>query len=522
VRAVSDAPSVVPRMPLAAPLQMPMPAPSPQPQPQAAAPAPKRMPPANHTPIDPDLPPDQPLEPGSGPPRQRAGARIAASEAALGSSRPAPQAGGKSSFIAAARRAAQTAVHEASARLPGAAEAVVETDDNGQPSLRGKMMKRVKSLFIAASIVAVVVGTVQILGNVLSSNLQAPQVKSAKTSDADTTTNNTDMAPALAAANAPAMAPAVSPAGGNIATALPPLDLNQSAQSMPSLFNPPALNPPAAVPAPKNDITGSIGKPTANGKPVREVPVSAPATGGLPIAIGGTRLRNAAVAGDAAAAYEVAARFQEGRGVPVNLEEAARWYERAGSKGLAPAQFRYASMLEKGQGVKKDLSSARRLYLAAAAKGNAKAMHNLAVLYAEGIEGRPDYTTAAQWFQKAAHHGVADSEYNLGVLAARGLGTEKNLGDSYKWFALAAVQGDKEAARKRDEVASQLDAKALAAAQYAVKTFVPATPPQDATVVPVPSGGWDDTASAPSAPSAHSKTRPAGPMSIGAYNIGKR
>ena len=177
------------------------------------------------------------------------------------------------------------------------------------------------------------------------------------------------------------------------------------------------------------------------------------------------------MAGDAAAAYEVAVRFAEGRGVPVNPEEAARWYERAANKGIAPAQFRYASLLEKGQGVKKDLAQARRLYLAAAAKGNGKAMHNLAVLYAEGIEGKPDYATAALWFRKAALHGIADSQYNLGVLCARGLGTAKSFEESYKWFALAAAQGDREAGKKRDEVANQLDAEALAAAQQAVKSF---------------------------------------------------
>jgi len=383
------------------------------------------------------------------------------------------------------------------------------------------MMKRVKSLFIAASIVAVVVGSVQILSNVFSQDSQAPQVKSAQVTDSDEAEGDSAVPAAKPAAPADvATVPPALPPGGNVAAALPPLDLNQSAQSMPSLFNPPALNPPAPPPAAKSDITGSIANSAGNGKPAHQPAGSAPMIGErLPIAIGGTRLRSAAVAGDAAAAYEVAARFQEGRGVPVNLAEAARWYERAAAKGLAPAQFRYATLLEKGQGVKKDLAQARRLYLAAAAKGNAKAMHNLAVLYAEGIEGRPDYATAAQWFQKAAHHGVADSQYNLGVLTARGLGVEKSLADSYKWFALAAVQGDKEAARKRDEVASQLDAKALAAAQHAVKTFVAAAPPQDATVVAVPPGGWDD---ATSAPSAHGKARPAGPLSLGAYNIGKR
>ena len=200
-------------------------------------------------------------------------------------------------------------------------------------------------------------------------------------------------------------------------------------------------------------------------------------------------------------------RFAEGRGVPVNLEEAAHWYERAASKGLAPAQFRYASLLEKGQGVKKDLVQARRLYLTAAGKGNGKAMHNLAVLYAEGIEGKPDYGTAAQWFRKAAQRGIADSQYNLGVLCARGLGTEKSVTESYKWFALAAAQGDRESAKKRDEVASHLDAEALAAAEAAVKSFVAERQPEDAIAVPEPAGGWDNatTTAAVSCQAAHGR-----------------
>jgi localization factor PodJL len=174
------------------------------------------------------------------------------------------------------------------------------------------------------------------------------------------------------------------------------------------------------------------------------------------------------------------------------MAEAARWYERSAAKGLALAQFRYASMLEKGVGVKKDLAQAQRYYAAAAEQGNAKAMHNLAVLYAEGIDGKPDYANAVQWFTKAAEHGVADSQYNLAVLAARGLGMTKNLAESYKWFALAAAQGDKEAARKRDEIAGKLDAKALAGAQRDVKTFAPLAQPSSALAVTTPPGGWDD------------------------------
>ena len=121
-------------------------------------------------------------------------------------------------------------------------------------------------------------------------------------------------------------------------------------------------------------------------------------------------------------------RYAEGRGVPQNLQEAARWLERAANAGFVPAQFRLAGLNEKGEGVKKDLQAARRLYLAAANKGHAKAMHNLAVLHAEGFDGKPDYKVAAQWFRKAAAYGIADSQYNLAILYARGIGVEANLG----------------------------------------------------------------------------------------------
>src|SRR6185312_11460963 len=185
----------------------------------------------------------------------------------------------------------------------------------------------------------------------------------------------------------------------------------------------------------------------------------------LPASIGDPALRAAALGGDPAAAYEIAARFAEGRGVPKNTAAAAQWLERAAKQGLVPAQFRLGGRYEKGIGVKKDLVRARELYVAAAQKGNGKAMHNLAVLYAEGVDGAPDYTTAAEWFRRGADHGI---------------GVSQNYGESYKWFALAANQGDHDAASKRDDVARHLDAQALVAARAAVQSFKPEPQPDDA------------------------------------------
>ena len=126
------------------------------------------MPPAPQSPIDPDLPDNQPLEPGSGPPNLQANpaARIAASEAALGGTPSADAPGGKSSFIAAARRAAQAAGQQPNVRAPRAGTGPAYAGPS--TSLRAKMMKRVKSLFIAASIIAIVVGAVQVAGKVFN------------------------------------------------------------------------------------------------------------------------------------------------------------------------------------------------------------------------------------------------------------------------------------------------------------------------------------------------------------------
>jgi localization factor PodJL len=532
-RAVSIEPPQA-QVPPPPPVQAPRPAPAPQPVMQPSAPVPpqrhsppaqqavqqqppatkpQRLPQAARLPINPDLPPDQPLEPGSAALRLQANAARLASEAALGGARAQPNGpAGKSGFIAAARRAAQAAIDTAKPRAPHPEAVELGFDDIERPTLRNSVMKRVKSLFIAASIVAIVIGLVQITGNVF--NIGGPPKEQstqgpAPVGDIDGDDKSAAGDEPLASPNRP-LVPLSPPALPGMSP--PSLDTAPAAAppQQPSLLSPPA-------PAANADVTGSIGRNPLKQNPAKPPVAAAPAPAKpeadkLPIALGGTRLRSAAVGGDAAAAYEVALRFAEGRGVAVDAEEAARWYERAASKGLAPAQFRYASLLEKGTGVKKNLGQARKLYLAAAGQGHAKAMHNLAVLYAEGIDGKPDYATAALWFRKAAQHGIADSQYNLGVLCARGLGTDKNLAEAFKWFALAAAQGDRDSAKKRDDVTAHLDADELAGARDSVKSFVPEPQPPQAITVPVPQGGWDDAATT----AAPQQAKPRGARAISA------
>jgi len=462
---------------------------------------------AERRPLDQGLPADHPLEPGTGAPRARVATpaeRIAASEAML-PPRAAAEPTGKANFIAAARRAAQAAAADASWEATRSADERPHASVLG--TVGGAIAKRRRPLMIGIGVLLLVLGTFQLVTSFLGGpGRQAPSetatpssapvtpAPAAPSSVAPTTPSPERRSEKMPGDQAPARTIAEVP------SARPEAQSAAAAVSVPGIAPFPSL-PGASVAIP-SDVTNTA-TPTIAVAP-SSAPPAAAAEKPLPPEMA-PGLRSAALAGNPAAEYELALRYAEGRGLPPNLEEAMHWFERAANHGLAPAQYRLGSLYEKGQGVKKDLEAARRLYTAAANKGNGKAMHNLAVLYAEGISGDPDYRNASQWFRKAAEHGVADSQYNLAVLYARGIGVEQNLAESYKWFALAAQQGDKDAGKKRDDVAARLDAQALAAAKQAVQTFAAEPQPAEAIEVKAPPSGWEKPAAAPHAP----KVKPA-------------
>ena len=447
--------------------------------------------------IDPDLPPDHPLEPGTRPSGRVASPseRIAASESAIGD---IPAAASKepvstSSFIAAARRAAQAAA--AAPPLDKAGRPAKAAKPADQTKAASNITSKIRSLLVGASVVVIVLGTFRMAMTLL----------------------DTGAAPAMSGMENSTDAPSPAPADKGASPAMP-------AQTTPSMTSPTPIgrqsfntvtgagDSSASIPIPQNsaswvssagDVTGTIPLSPASSSTGKLTMIQVPPTERLPDAIGGPVLRAAVLKGDPTAAYEVGVRFAEGKGVTANYDEAAKWLDRAAQAGVVPAIFRLGTFYEKGLSVKKDVDIARRYYMQAAERGNAKAMHNLAVLDADGGGKGANYKSASQWFRKAADRGIADSQYNLGILYARGIGVEQNLAESFKWFSLAAAQGDVDAGRKRDDIAKRLDAQSLAAAKLAIQTFTAEPQPDDAVNVAAPAGGWD------SAPATAGNTKPA-------------
>jgi localization factor PodJL len=452
-------------------------------EPHAAAP---------RTAIAPELPPDHPLEPGTRPPGRMSSPseRIAASENAISEIASGPKEPvSSSSFIAAARRAAQAAATAPPPEKAGRSKAAPKDKGGDKAKADDKipstMSSKIRSLLVGASVVVIVLGTFKMAMTLLDTGsvLQLPMMEQSSEPAAPV------QAPAPAES---AKQPAMPATPGPLMISPTPVEKQSNNSSAPNTLDSTRTAVPsqAAPPPPAtNDITGAITTiPSTGGKLAM---IAVPPTERLPDGIGGPVLRAAALKGDPAAAYEIGVRFAEGKGVAPDLDQAAKWYDRAAQAGVVPALFRLGTFYEKGLSVKKDVDIARRYYAQAAERGSAKAMHNLAVLDADGGGKGANYKSASTWFRKAADRGVADSQFNLGILYARGIGVEQNLAESFKWFSLAAAQGDADAGRKRDDIAKRLDVQSLAAARLAIQTFTPEPQPDDAVNVTSPAGGWD-------------------------------
>lgn len=257
----------------------------------------------------------------------------------------------------------------------------------------------------------------------------------------------------------------------------------------------PAVNTAALQQAPADDLTTgslSVQKTDASLASIVAEPGTAAEAAGLPDPkVGSLALRQAAASGDAKAQFIVASRYLDGEGVDQDLPKAAKWYQLAASHGLAPAQYRLASLFERGKGVPQDMAAAQLWYERAAALGNVKAMHNAAVIAAGNLAGTPNYDRAFTLFKAAAEHGLKDSQFNLAVLYERGLGSKIDKSEAFFWYSVAGKQGDQDAAKRASQLVSSLDSNESAKVGARVASWAPETASDEANVVAVTDAAWD-------------------------------
>ena len=209
--------------------------------------------------IEPGLPPDHPLEPGTRPTGRVASPseRIAASESAISEISASPSAPGPtstSSFIAAARRAAQAAAAAPPTDKAGRGPLKKSAGDKAkEPST---ITSKIRSLLVAASVVVIVLGTFKMAMNLLDGG-SAPQPSAVE--------NSSEPPPPAQTPPEDSAKPAVPDPATPSMTSPTPIGRQSFNNAAPSpsdsgvsIVIPQATAVPAAAPASSGDVTGAI------------------------------------------------------------------------------------------------------------------------------------------------------------------------------------------------------------------------------------------------------------------------
>ena len=129
--------------------------------------------------------------------------------------------------------------------------------------------------------------------------------------------------------------------------------------------------------------------------------------------------------------------YNAGWGVPVDYEQAFKWWSRAAAGGSADGQWGLGLLYDDGKGVARDSQKAATLWKTAAEKGNIKATVNLAFLYQEGRGVERDPKECARLFKIAAKAGEPAAQLNYGLKVFHGEGVEQNKVLGCAWIAVA-------------------------------------------------------------------------------------
>ncbi|MDH3431677.1 MAG: sel1 repeat family protein [Gammaproteobacteria bacterium] len=134
-------------------------------------------------------------------------------------------------------------------------------------------------------------------------------------------------------------------------------------------------------------------------------------------------------------------------------------------EGNVEAQFCVGRLYANGFGVPMDDEQALKYYGLAAAGGHAEAQFNLGVMHANGWGVEMNDVPAAGFYRLAAEQGFAPAQAALGFSYKHGAGVEKDVVAAYTWFDIAAQRGDLTAAQERDDLAESMSEEEVMAGQ---------------------------------------------------------
>lgn len=131
--------------------------------------------------------------------------------------------------------------------------------------------------------------------------------------------------------------------------------------------------------------------------------------------------RRSAQLGYPTALYQLGELFEQGRGLPKNMDSALQWYLKAALEGYQPAERKIMEYTQQQWG---------------------KASQREGIHYAEILFILKQYSVAKQWYEKLSENGDGEAMCRLGDLYSLGLGFSVDVKKGMEWYRKSADLGN--------------------------------------------------------------------------------
>ncbi len=155
-----------------------------------------------------------------------------------------------------------------------------------------------------------------------------------------------------------------------------------------------------------------------------------------------------------------------------DYETAAKEFIPLAENGDHRAMYALGSMYAAGHGVPMDLQEALKWFRKAAGFGRPDAQYKIGVMYARGLGINQDYRKALNWYGKSAKQGFGLAQYKLGQMYIAGHGVQKNDIKAYAWIKTAVSQGTADEENLLPNLTERLDSSDLSDAEQLVAQYL--------------------------------------------------
>lgn len=185
-------------------------------------------------------------------------------------------------------------------------------------------------------------------------------------------------------------------------------------------------------------------------------------------------LRKGATAGSAPSQSKLAYLYDNGIGLPNDVDTALKWYHVAAAQGDKTALNNLGLIYLMRKGITNNPDESVKYFTKAAEKGSISAMDNLGEMYGKGLGGiSQDLTEAFKWFHMAAEHDHPLAKFKTGEFYRLGLSGPPDPLRAYIWYSIAFAAGIELAGQQRDLVAKSLTAEQIIEADLFVGQWQP-------------------------------------------------